>query len=145
MTTGSFRSLILSYLDPEVAEELAWQRKAACLGRWEHEDYFPAKGKSADAAKRVCLSCTVRAECLTDALTRNEREGCWGGTTEKERRPLLREVVRRTNNGEDRADVIASIVAKRVPKVRIPYRPSTPESKAYAAWLIRRQTTGVAA
>lgn len=31
-----------------------------------------------------CMACAVRAECLQDALSRDE-QGCWGGTTEVQR------------------------------------------------------------
>lgn len=39
-------------------------------------------------AKAVCASCTVRAQCLDQALERGERYGIWGGLTDLERRHL---------------------------------------------------------
>jgi WhiB family redox-sensing transcriptional regulator len=41
-------------------------------------------------AKRVCLSCEVRQECLEYALAHDERFGIWGGLSERERRRLKR-------------------------------------------------------
>ncbi len=40
------------------------------------------------AAKRLCLSCPVRAQCATHALTVGEEYGVWGGFTEAERARL---------------------------------------------------------
>jgi WhiB family redox-sensing transcriptional regulator len=41
-------------------------------------------------AKQVCQSCPVRTECLAEALDNQIEWGVWGGTTERERRALLR-------------------------------------------------------
>jgi WhiB family redox-sensing transcriptional regulator len=41
------------------------------------------------AAKQVCLSCPVRAECASHALSAREPYGVWGGFTEAERLRLL--------------------------------------------------------
>lgn len=41
-------------------------------------------------AKAVCATCPVIDECLNFAIVHNERLGIWGGTHEKERRPLRR-------------------------------------------------------
>ena len=48
------------------------------------------KGGSTREAKRVCLSCDVRSECLEYALAHDERFGIWGGLSERERRRLKR-------------------------------------------------------
>ncbi|MFJ5802703.1 WhiB family transcriptional regulator [Streptomyces decoyicus] len=39
-------------------------------------------------AKAVCFGCSLRADCLADALDRGERFGVWGGLTTKERSRL---------------------------------------------------------
>jgi WhiB family redox-sensing transcriptional regulator len=44
----------------------------------------------AEAAKRICASCPVRANCLASALRAGESAGIWGGTTPEERRILRR-------------------------------------------------------
>jgi WhiB family redox-sensing transcriptional regulator len=41
-------------------------------------------------ARRVCLGCPVRFECLAHALDNRIEWGVWGGMTEYERRALLR-------------------------------------------------------
>lgn len=41
-------------------------------------------------AKMVCGPCGVRAECLAYAISKGIEWGVWGGTTEKERRKLIK-------------------------------------------------------
>lgn len=65
-----------------------WRRDAAC-SHVDPELFYPEKGGSAAAAKRICEGCPVRAECLVWALERGERFGVWGGLSERERRRLL--------------------------------------------------------
>ena len=59
------------------------------------------------AAKAVCNGCTVRAECLTYALTTRQRDGVWGGLTETERGALIA-----TSNREDRERARRTAAAK---------------------------------
>ena len=59
-------------------EELAWQERALCA-QTDPEAFFPEKGGSTREAKKVCLSCDVRVECLEYALGSDERFGIWGG------------------------------------------------------------------
>ena len=70
--------------------ELAWRRHAACRGL-DPEIFFPALDDDVDDAKAVCTSCSVRETCLEFALQVREKEGVWGGATEKERRRILRQ------------------------------------------------------
>jgi WhiB family redox-sensing transcriptional regulator len=69
--------------------ELSWQERALCA-QTDPEAFFPEKGGSTREAKRVCLSCEVRGECLEYALGHDERFGIWGGLSERERRRLKR-------------------------------------------------------
>jgi WhiB family redox-sensing transcriptional regulator len=69
------------------ADDLSWQERALCA-QTDPESFFPEKGGSTREAKRVCLSCEVRAECLEYALGNDERFGIWGGLSERERRRL---------------------------------------------------------
>ena len=46
---------------------LGWQERALCA-QTDPEAFFPEKGGSTREAKKVCLSCDVRAECLEYAL-----------------------------------------------------------------------------
>ncbi len=68
-------------------EELDWHERALCA-QTDPEAFFPEKGGSTRDAKKICLSCEVRAECLEYALLHDERFGIWGGLSERERRRL---------------------------------------------------------
>jgi WhiB family redox-sensing transcriptional regulator len=76
----------------ELPAELAWQERALCA-QTDPEAFFPEKGGSTREAKRVCLSCEVRAECLEYALANDERFGIWGGLSERERRRVKKRAV----------------------------------------------------
>jgi WhiB family redox-sensing transcriptional regulator len=72
-----------------------WQRRAACRRPGVDPDaFYPDKGGSTRAAKRICngdqdrRACPVRAQCLELALANDERFGVWGGLSERERRRL---------------------------------------------------------
>lgn len=72
--------------------EVSWQERALCA-QTDPEAFFPEKGGSTREAKKVCVSCEVRAECLEYALEHDERFGIWGGLSERERRKLKRRAV----------------------------------------------------
>jgi WhiB family redox-sensing transcriptional regulator len=67
-----------------------WRHHAACQGV-EPEIFYPSSDEEAEVAKAVCGQCPVRQPCLEYALAKRERDGVWGGATEKERRRLLRQ------------------------------------------------------
>ena len=69
-----------------------WKDRALCA-ETDPEAFFPEKGGSTREAKKVCVSCEVRAECLDFALGNDERFGIWGGLSERERRRLKKRVV----------------------------------------------------
>ena len=71
---------------------LSWQTDALCA-QTDPEAFFPEKGGSTREAKKVCLSCDVRGECLEYALSNDERFGIWGGLSERERRKLKKRAV----------------------------------------------------
>lgn len=71
-----------------------WRQEANCAGV-DPELFYPQRGGSKvlqaeqiRAAKAVCGGCTVRAQCLADALEHQENHGIWGGLSERERRRL---------------------------------------------------------
>jgi len=73
-------------------DELSWQERALCA-ETDPEAFFPEKGGSTRDAKKVCVGCEVRAECLEYALEHDERFGIWGGLSERERRKFKKDVV----------------------------------------------------
>ena len=66
-----------------------WNSRAACRGL-DPLIFFPATDEEAEPAKDVCGTCDVRDACLEHALGVREREGVWGGCTERERRRIIR-------------------------------------------------------
>ena len=43
-------------------------------------------------AKTICNDCWIKDKCLAYALSTNEKEGVWGGTTPIERKRIRRRV-----------------------------------------------------
>jgi WhiB family transcriptional regulator, redox-sensing transcriptional regulator len=69
---------------------LTWRQHAACRGL-DPEIFYPNTDEEAVSAKSVCGQCVVRETCLEHALGSRERDGVWGGATEKERRRIIRQ------------------------------------------------------
>lgn len=77
---------------PDTAAVTDWRQFAACLTE-DPELFYPKPGNSRgiEAAKRICRSCLVRADCLEAALadeggrSKDGRYGVRGGLTGDER------------------------------------------------------------
>ena len=69
---------------------LIWRQHAACRGL-DPEIFYPGDEGEVERAKEVCGQCAVRDTCLEHALGSRERDGVWGGATEKERRRIIRQ------------------------------------------------------
>ncbi len=52
--------------------------------------FFPSDGIGVQLAQRTCSQCPVKAPCLEYALANRVDHGVWGGTSERERRRILR-------------------------------------------------------
>lgn len=76
---------------PDLGDQ-SWRENAACAGR-DISVFF--NGFSNQDARRVCATCKVREPCLQYALKLPDCYGIWGGTSEEERRRLLRQSRRR--------------------------------------------------
>ena len=82
-----------SGMDGGVAVSLAditWRMRGACHGL-DPSIFFPDDDEQADVAKEICDECDVRVACLEYALAMRERDGVWGGATERERRRIIRQ------------------------------------------------------
>src|SRR5262245_14667767 len=85
----------VSRLPGPSADVWDWQRAGACRGRDSAQFFHPDGERGASrtrrelAAKAVCRTCPVRAECAAHALVAREPYGVWGGFTEGERLRLL--------------------------------------------------------
>ena len=80
------------YLLEGEPEDAGWQERGLCA-QTDPEAFFPEKGGSTREAKKVCLTCDVRQDCLEYALENDERFGIWGGLSERERRKLKKTAV----------------------------------------------------
>jgi WhiB family transcriptional regulator, redox-sensing transcriptional regulator len=70
----------------ETPGEFRWQDLAACVGT-DPDAFFPEQGGNSRAAKRICMTCDVREECLQYALD-NDEAGVWGGMSEIARKRI---------------------------------------------------------
>lgn len=70
--------------------EIVWRDLGACRGL-DPEIFFPENDEESDVAKGICDECDVRIACLEHALASREKVGVWGGTTERERRRIVRQ------------------------------------------------------
>jgi WhiB family redox-sensing transcriptional regulator len=68
----------------------SWRTKGACRGL-DPQIFFPLEDDEADQAKAVCRECAVQESCLEHALGVREKDGVWGGRTERERRRIIRQ------------------------------------------------------
>lgn len=71
-----------------------WRELAACRDE-DPELFFPVSelgpgARQVAEAKAVCGRCPVRAQCLRYAVDAGLGHGIFGGTTEQERRQLVR-------------------------------------------------------
>ena len=64
---------------------------AAPAAAWTLRSSTRETDEEAEEAKFVCAECSVQAACLEHALTYREKEGVWGGATERERRRIIRQ------------------------------------------------------
>ncbi len=78
-------------LPEQVSPPDHWQELSACYGL-DPEVFFPTTEEEAGLALSYCSVCQVRDVCLAWAVRNGERYGVWGGTTEQQRRRLIRQV-----------------------------------------------------
>lgn len=65
-----------------------WAAQAKCRGMG---DALFSEGPEQRRLSQFCGDCPVRLECLAEALDNRIEWGIWGGTTERERRAILRQ------------------------------------------------------
>ena len=52
--------------------------------------FFPSDGVGVEVAKRICETCPSKEPCLEYALAHRIYHGVWGGTSERQRRRILK-------------------------------------------------------
>lgn len=80
--------LTITPLPPE--PDADWRDDASCAGT-DPDAFFPEKGASNRAAKKICGGCAV-AQCLAETLQYDTSHdiGVWAGMSAEERRLLRR-------------------------------------------------------
>jgi len=84
-----------SRLPRPVSDQWDWQLEAACRGMDSSTFFHPteehrvARQRRINAAKEICASCPVLADCRSYALRTREAYGIWGGLSEFERASIL--------------------------------------------------------
>lgn len=71
-------------------DDTEWMAQGTC--RFEPPaTFFPSDGVGVEHAKQVCAACPVQRRCLEYALTNRIDHGVWGGTSERQRRRILKQ------------------------------------------------------
>lgn len=70
--------------------EMSWRLRGACNGL-DPAIFYPETEDKEDVAVAICAECAVRTMCLEYAVNRREKDGIWGGATERERRRIVRQ------------------------------------------------------
>jgi len=81
-----------NYDEPSTEEQVMnsnWMASGECADK-PPSLFFPSDGVGVEVAKRLCATCSVKAQCLDYALDNRIDHGVWGGTSERERRRILR-------------------------------------------------------
>ena len=69
--------------------ETEWMAAGNCANE-KPSLFFPSDGVGVDRARQVCVDCPVKTECLEYALVNRIDHGVWGGTSERERRRIIK-------------------------------------------------------
>lgn len=66
-----------------------WWGIAECKDR-DPNIFFPSDGVGVEIAKKICAECIVKSQCLDYAIDNRIDHGVWGGTSERERRKIIK-------------------------------------------------------
>lgn len=66
-----------------------WMKRGNCHNH-PLDVFFPSDGVGVLRAQRICAGCPVRDICLEYALEAKIEHGVWGGTSERQRHRLRR-------------------------------------------------------
>jgi len=76
-----------AFMNPD--DERPWAARSECRGE-DPTIFFPGTDDDPAIGLAICARCPVRQECLEYAIEARERYGIWGGTTERQRRRMVR-------------------------------------------------------
>jgi WhiB family redox-sensing transcriptional regulator len=69
--------------------ETTWMARGLCADK-PPSLFFPSDGVGVEVARKICAECSQKSVCLEYALENRIDHGVWGGTSERERRRILR-------------------------------------------------------
>lgn len=75
---------MLGYENPE------WMERGRCRGI-DPNLFYSTESEDIERAIGVCATCEVVDKCLDYALDTRQDHGVWGGTSEKDRRAIIKE------------------------------------------------------
>ncbi len=67
----------------------SWMAQGIC-SEMDPTFFFPSDGVGVERAKKICAECSQRNVCLEYALSNRVDHGVWGGTSERQRRRILK-------------------------------------------------------
>lgn len=73
----------------EYDANFAWMLSGKCR-ELDPNEFFPSDGTGVTKARSICADCPVKEPCLEYALRNRIDHGVWGGTSERERRRILK-------------------------------------------------------
>jgi WhiB family transcriptional regulator, redox-sensing transcriptional regulator len=73
--------------DPDATN--GWMALGLCR-MYAPATFFPSDGVGVEVAKRICETCAYKEPCLEYALAHRIDHGVWGGTSERQRRRILK-------------------------------------------------------
>ena len=69
--------------------ETSWMSHGNCAHR-DPAMFFPSDGVGVEVARKACEGCPVKVQCLEYAIAERIDHGVWGGSSERERRRIIR-------------------------------------------------------
>lgn len=73
----------------ENTADTKWMAEGNCAAK-PPSLFFPSDGVGVERAKRVCEDCPVLTQCLEYAIENRIDHGVWGGTSERQRRRIIK-------------------------------------------------------
>ena len=73
----------------DVSRGMDWMAEGNCNNH-PPAVFFPSDGVGVEVAKKICGTCPVQERCLEYALSQRIDHGVWGGTSERQRRRILK-------------------------------------------------------
>ena len=85
----------------ETSSETKWMADGNCASR-PPSMFFPSDGVGVEHAKKICEDCPVASQCLEYAIENRIDHGVWGGTSERQRRRIVRARAEAAKAGQGR-------------------------------------------